>query len=149
MNNLLSVVAPLINSKTAKITLDISAASTEGELMVIVKPMTGPVSEKAPEELRTLCAALAQPIKVVGEPDAIEQALAQVVQEQAGKRSQWANRAAELDAAIAAGASKDAKKTPGKTARATETSGPIETEHSKASAESEDSESAPNFGSLV
>ena len=57
--SLLNAVTPILNSKTAKITMDISAASTEGELMVVVKPLVGPVSDKAPEELRLLSAALA------------------------------------------------------------------------------------------
>lgn len=121
MNNasLLNAVTPIMNSKTAKITMDISAANTEGELMVVVKPMVGPVSDKAPEELRMLSAALAQPIKVVGEPEAIEEKLASMVNEQAGKRTQWANRAAELEAAISAAAAKDAKKAPAKPAAKT------------------------------
>ena len=113
MNSLLNAVSPIINSKTAKVTLDISAASTEGELMVIVKPVVGPVSDKAPEELKMLSAALAQPIKVVGEAQDIEDKLAEIIGEQAGKRNQWANRAAELDASIAAAAASDAKKDAG------------------------------------
>lgn len=111
MKSLLDAVSPIINSKTAKVTLDISAASTEGELMVIVKPIVGPVSDKASEELKLLSAALAQPLKIVGEPQEIEAKLAQLVQEQTGKRNQWANRAAQLDAAISAAAASDSKKT--------------------------------------
>lgn len=130
--SLLNAVTPILNSKTAKITMDISAASTEGELMVVVKPLVGPVSDKAPEELRLLSAALAQPIKVVGEPDAIEEKLANMVEEQAGKRNGWANRAAALDAAISAAAAKDAKKAPKKateqtTVTASDSPGPVNT----------------------
>ncbi|ARM86156.1 hypothetical protein [Marinobacter salarius] len=109
-STLLEAVSPILNAKTAKITMDISAASTEGELQVVIKPVIGPVSDKAPEELKALCGALGQHIKVVGEPEAIEKLLADRVNEQAPKRNQWANRAAELDAAIAGAAAKDASK---------------------------------------
>lgn len=107
-NTLLDIVTPIINSRTAKITMDISAASTEGELQVVIKPVVGPISDKAPEELKVLCGALGQHIKVVGEPQDIEKLLVDRVNEQAPKRNQWANRAAELDATIAAAAAKDA-----------------------------------------
>ena len=127
-STLLQAVSPILNAKTAKITLDISAASTEGELQVVVKPVIGPVSPKAPEELKVLCAALAKHIKVVGEPEGIEKLLAERVNEQAPKRNQWANRAAEMDAAIAAAAAKDAggsKKTAPKTEAPKTESGPL------------------------
>ncbi|OLF82056.1 hypothetical protein AWH63_10985 [Marinobacter sp. C18] len=119
MSTLLDVVSPIINSKTARVSLDISAADTEGELQVVVKPIVGAVSDKASEELKMLSAALAQPIKVVGEPDEIEKKLAEMVNEQSGKRNQWANRAAELDASIAAAAASDSKKNGSKPAAST------------------------------
>jgi len=143
MNTLLDIVSPIINSKTAKVTLDISAASTEGELMVIVKPIVGPLSDKAPEELKILSAALAQPIKVVGEPQEIEEKLAELVNQQSGKRNQWANRAAELDAAIAAAATSDSKKVSAKSATAAKpatSSGPVENVNTEETAEFADDE---------
>ncbi|ONF42521.1 hypothetical protein BTO32_15020 [Marinobacter lutaoensis] len=145
-STLLELVTPILNSKTAKVTMDISAGPTDDELQVVVKPVIGPVSDKAPEELKVLCAALGQHIKVTGEPGDIERLLAERVNEQAGKRHQWANRAAQLDAAIAAAAAKDAngsKKTTSTTStKKTETSGAlVETDTEDSPNENE----APSF----
>ncbi len=118
MNTLLNALTPILNTPNAKVSMDITPAATPGELQVIVRPFVGPVSDKATEELRQLKAALAQPIKVVGTPEDIEAALAQAVEEQAPKRNTWANRAAELDAAIAAAAASDIKKKKTKSAPA-------------------------------
>lgn len=110
--SLLNAITPIINSKTAKVTLEVSAnPNAEGQLVVIARPITGPVSEKAPEQLKKLCAALATPIKVIGTPQDIEQALAEAVAEQTDTRTSWANRAAALEAQIAEGAQADQKKT--------------------------------------
>jgi PRTRC genetic system protein E len=108
--NLLNAISPIINSKTAKVTLEVSAnPKAEGQLVVLARPVTGPVSDKAPEELKQLCAALATPIKVIGTPEDIEQALAAAVAEQTEARNSWASRAASLEAQIAAGAQADQK----------------------------------------
>lgn len=134
--NLLTAITPIINSKTAKVTLDITAnPKGEGQLIVIARPVTGPVSDKAQEELKQLVAALAMPIKVIGTPDEIEQALANAVNEQASTRSSWASRAATLDAQIAAGAQADQKKAPQKTTGQTATVSPAQTTTQKAAEE--------------
>lgn len=108
--SLLNAVLPILNTKTAKVVLEVSAnPNVEGELVVIAKPLVGPVSDKAPNELKQLCAALATPLKAIGTPETIEAELYAVVGEQAAHRTGWANRAAELDALIAQAATKDSK----------------------------------------
>jgi|AntRauTorcE11897_2_1112592.scaffolds.fasta_scaffold32751_2 hypothetical protein len=117
--SLIEALKPIIGSKTAKVALEVSAnPKVEGEMVVVARPMVGPVANNASEELKQLCAALATPIKVIGMPDVIEKELAAAVSEQASHRNSWDARAAELDALIASGAKADAKKTGGK---ATET----------------------------
>lgn len=137
MTTLLNALAPMMTAQNTKLTLDVTNAATPGELQVIVRPLVGPVSDKASEELRQLKAALAQPIKVVGTPEDIEATLAQAIQEQAPKRAVWANRAAELDAAIAAAAAKDikaskSKATASKTTASTTATQPANSEPSAA-----------------
>ena len=113
--NLINAIRPIIGSKTAKVALEVSAnPKVEGEMVVVARPVVGPVANNASEELKQLCAALATPIKVIGTPDVIEKELAAAVSEQAGHRSSWDARAAELDALIASGAKADAKKSGGK-----------------------------------
>lgn len=115
--NLINAIRPIIGSKTAKVALEVSAnPKVEGEMVVVARPVVGPVANNASEELKQLCAALATPIKVIGTPDVIEKELAAAVSEQAGHRSSWDARAAELDALIASGAKADAKKSGGKAA---------------------------------
>lgn len=151
MNTLLNALTPILNTPNTKVSMDITPAATPGELQVIVRPFVGPVSEKATEELRQLKAALAQPIKVVGTPEDIEAALAQAVEEQAPKRNAWANRAAELDAAIAAAAASDIKnkktsKPKGNTANTTEQPKAETINTEELSPEKPEDESAATFG---
>lgn len=109
--SLISAVRSIIGTKTAKVVLEVSAnPKVEGEMVVVVRPLVGPVADNASEELKQLCAALATPIKIIGTPDVIEQEFAAAVSEQADHRSSWDSRAAELEAMIAAGARTDAKK---------------------------------------
>ncbi|KXS55277.1 MAG: hypothetical protein AWU57_376 [Marinobacter sp. T13-3] len=106
--SLINAVKPLLNSKTATVTLDISAnPKAEGELVVVAKPVVGPIPNNAPEELKALCGALSTYLKAIGTPETIEAELYAVVNEQVGHRSDWASRAAALEANIAAGAKKD------------------------------------------
>lgn len=115
--SLINAIRPIIGSKTAKVALEVSAnPKVEGEMVVVARPVVGPVANNASEELKQLCAALATPIKVIGTPDVIEKELAAAVSEQAGHRNSWDARAAELDALIASGAKADAKKSGGKAA---------------------------------
>ena len=106
--SLIDAVKPIITSKTASVHLEISG-TTDGRMAVIAKPVVGPVAQTAPQELHSLCAALATPIKVVGDPQEIEQALTDAITEQEPHRQSWAERASELEAQIAAAAEKDAK----------------------------------------
>jgi PRTRC genetic system protein E len=145
---LLNAISPIINSKTAKVTLEVSAnPKAEGQLVVMARPVTGPVSEKAPEELKQLCAALATPIKVIGTAEDIEKALADAVAEQADTRNSWASRAASLEAQIAAGAQADQKGSGKATTAAPAKPTPAQTAASEVAAETktEDDE----FGELV
>lgn len=113
--SLINAVRPIIGSKTAKVTLEVSAnPKVEGEMVVVARPVVGPVAGNASEELKQLCAALATPIKVIGTPDVIEKEFVAAVSEQAGHRSSWEARAAELEARISSGAKADAKKSGGK-----------------------------------
>jgi len=126
-------ITPIINSKTAKVTLDITAnPKAEGQLIVVARPVAGPVSDKAPEELKQLVAALSTPIKVIGTPDDIEQAFADAVNEQASTRTSWASRAASLESQIATGAQADQKKAPQKATGQTATASPAQTTAQKA-----------------
>ena len=146
--SLLNAISPIINSKTAKVTLEVSAnPKAEGQLVVLARPVTGPVSEKAPEELKKLCAALATPIKVIGTAEDIEQALADAVAEQADTRNSWASRAASLEAQIAAAAQADQKSSSKATTAAPAKPTPAQTAASEVAAETktEDDE----FGELV
>lgn len=104
--SLINAVSPIITSKTASVHLEISGTS-DGRMNVIAKPVVGPVAQTAPQELHALCAALATPIKVVGDPQEVEQALANAITEQAPHRQSWAERASELEAQIAEAAKKD------------------------------------------
>lgn len=118
--SLINAVRPILGSKTGKVTLDISAnPKAEGELVVVARPVVGPVANNASEELKQLCAALATPIKIIGTPDVIEKEFADVIAEQASYRSSWDARAAQLEAQIAAGAKADATKSGGKASGAT------------------------------
>ncbi|WP_273208680.1 hypothetical protein [Marinobacter subterrani] len=111
--SLLNAVKPILNSKTAKVVLEVSAnPNSDDELVVVAKPVVGPVSNKATDELHKLCAALATPLKAIGTPETIEAELYAVVNEQAAHRQGWASRAAELDALIAQAAQKDIKTKP-------------------------------------
>ena len=113
--SLIEALKPIIGSKTAKVTLEVSAnPKVKGEMVVVARPVVGPVANNASEELKQLCAALATPIKVIGMSDVIEKELAAAVSEQAGHRSSWDARAAELEAKISSGAKADAKKSGGK-----------------------------------
>jgi len=99
---------------------------------VVARPVAGPVSDKAPEELKQLVAALSTPIKVIGTPDDIEQAFADAVNEQASTRTSWASRAASLESQIATGAQADQKKAPQKATGQTATASPAQTTAQKA-----------------
>lgn len=134
--NLLTAITPIINSKTAKVTLDITASpKAEGQLIVVARPVAGPVSDKAPEELKQLVAALSTPIKVIGTPDDIEQAFADAVNEQASTRTSWASRAASLESQIATSAQADQKKTQQKATGQTAAASPAQTNTQKAAEE--------------
>lgn len=112
--SLLNAILPILNSRTAKVVFEISAnANVAGEIVVVTKPIVGPVSDTASHELKQLCAALSTPLKAIGTPETIEAELYAVVAEQAPQRNSWANRATELDAMIADAAKKDG---PAKTA---------------------------------
>lgn len=114
MNTLLNALRPIMNTKTAKIVLEVAAhPKDENQMVVLARPVVGQVSNKAPQELQVLCANLATPIKVMGTPEDIEAALTNAVTEQASHRTTWGNRAAEIEAQIQAAAQADAK---GKTA---------------------------------
>jgi PRTRC genetic system protein E len=116
MNQLLNALRPIMNTKTAKISLEVSRHPTlDDQMVVIAKPIVGQISSKAPQELQVLCAHLATPIKVVGKPEDIEAALAKAVTEQADHRTTWGNRASEIEAQIQAAAQADAKKSTPKT----------------------------------
>ena len=136
--SLLSAIKPIINSKTAKVQLEISG-TTDGRMSVVTKPIVGPVAQTAPQELHALMAALATPIKVVGEPDEVEVALANAINEQTAHRDSWAARASELEASIQAAAQKDAKakSTPKASPTAKKKSDTAETAKPEVAAESE------------
>jgi len=109
--SLLNAIKPILNSKTAKVGLEISAhPKNEGELVVVVKPVMGPVADNAPNELKQLVAALSSYLKAVGTPETIESELYAVVAEQAPQRNKWADRAAEMEAMIAQAAIADSSK---------------------------------------
>lgn len=143
--SLIEALKPIIGSKTAKVALEVSAnPKVEGEMVVVARPVVGPVANTASEELKQLCAALATPIKVIGTPDVIEKELAAAVSEQAGHRSSWDARAAELDALIANGAKADAKKSGGKVGEKKESTAAASEPKSEApKPEPEKAESAP------
>lgn len=114
MNTLLNALRPIMNTKTAKIVLEVSGhPKDDSQMVIIAKPVVGPISAKAPHELQVLCAHLATPIKVVGTPEDIEDTLTKAINEQASHRTTWANRAAEMEAQIQTAAQTDSK---GKTA---------------------------------
>lgn len=134
--SLLNAVKPILNSRTAKVVLEVSAnPKADDELVVVAKPVIGPVSDKATNELKQLCAALATPLKAIGTPETIEAELYAVVNEQAAHRNGWASRAAELDALIAQAAQKDSKTT----------AKPAKTD-AKANTDSKEDESLPIAG---
>lgn len=101
MNTLLNALRPIMNSRTAKVALEVSAHPTDPEQMVVIaKPVVGQVSAKAPQELQLLCAHLATPIKIIGKPEDIESALAETVSQQEAHRTSWAERAAQIEAEL-------------------------------------------------
>lgn len=113
--SIIEAVRPLIGSKTASVKLEVKAnPAQEGEMVVTIHPVTGPVLDKASEEMKQLCAALAQPMKAFGTPETIEREVAAVVTNAQGYRGNWETRAAELDAAIHEAREKDAKSNSGK-----------------------------------
>lgn len=126
--SLLNAITPILNSKTAKVTLEISAnTKVAGELVVIARPIVGPVSDQASNELKQLCAALATPLKAIGTPETIEAELYAVVNEQAAHRTSWASRAAEMESMIQQAAQKDTKAAGAKPAKPESKSEPEET----------------------
>jgi len=138
--SLVTAIKPIINSKTAKVQLEVSG-TTDGRMAVVAKPVVGAVAQTAPQELHALCAALATPIKVVGDPDDIEQALIDAITEQNPTRTSWATRAAELEAQIQAAAEKDAK---GKKSTGKATSHQTKAADSKAEGKTEAKAAAKN-----
>lgn len=145
--NLIESVRPIIGSKTAKVVLEVSAnPKVAGEMVVVVRPLVGPVAETASEELKQLMAALATPIKIIGTPEVIERDLAAAVSEQAGHRSSWSDRAAALNAMIAGGASSDAKKSGSGTPKTASPAKPeAQKQESTASAENATAASSTRF----
>lgn len=118
--SLINAVKPILNSKVAKVVLEVSAnPKAEDEVVVIAKPMVGPIAESAPEELKKLVGALSTYIKAVGTPDTIEAELYAVVNEQITHRDDWASRAATLEADIAQAAKKTATQKPAASKAAT------------------------------
>ena len=116
--SLITALSPLLNAKTAKVALEVSAHPTKDDHMVVVaKPIVGVVPNNASAELQLIVAGLATGIKVVATADTIEAELAAAITEQAPQRSEWAQRAAEITAAADA-ASTAAKKSAASTKKA-------------------------------
>lgn len=127
--SLINAIRPILGSKTAKVELEVSAnPKVAGEMVVVARPIVGPVADNASEELKQLCNALSTGIKAIGTPETIERELAAAVTEQAPYRSSWDSRAAMLEARIAAGAQADAtaaSKTPSTAQASTAASAPV------------------------
>ena len=130
--SLIEAVKPILGSKTTRITLDVSAnPRADNEIVVVVKPVVAPVPSNATEELKQLCAALATPIKIIGTPDTVEAEFAAAVAQQAPDRQSWDERAAALEAQIAAGAKADAKKSAAPAKKPTSPGNPVNQEPAK------------------
>jgi len=107
--SLITALTPLLNAKTAKVVLEVSAhPSKDDHLVVVAKPVVGPVPNNASEELKLIIAGLATGIKVVATAEAVEAELVAAITEQAPQRSEWAQRAAQITAAADAAAKKGA-----------------------------------------
>ena len=116
--NLIEALKPLLNAKTAKVALEVSAHPTKDDYMVVVaKPVVGPVSNTASEEMKLIVAGLATGIKIVAKTEAIEEELVAAVTEQAPQRNEWATRAAAITEAADTAAKKSAAAKKDKTAK--------------------------------
>lgn len=94
-------VQPILNSKTAKVVMEISANSANPEEMVVVlKPVSGPIPDNAPEALKQLVAALSTPLKVIAKPECIEAEVEAQILQRRPHITSWAERAALLEAKI-------------------------------------------------
>lgn len=149
--SLFNALSPLLNAKTAKVALEVSAhPSKEQHMVVVARPVMGPVPANACEELKQLCAALATPVKVIGTADEIETTLREVIGQQQDHRQDWAARVASLEAMIAQGQEKDAKgqssakakSKPASETQKTQTSSPKAPEPSKTVAGAEHAQAA-------
>lgn len=125
---LLTALAPMLQKAGTQLTLSVTA-NDDQTLTVIITPLSGPVPENASDALKKLKAAFATPIRATGTAEEIETLLVNHINEQAPQRNAWANRAAAMEAEIAAAStatpnkkasSKPASKAPTATAPAQE-----------------------------
>lgn len=114
---MLTILRPLLNSKTATVNFTINKLEN-GEFHLVVNPVCS-IDDHEDSELQALKAALSLPILVTGKMDDLEPKLAEYVKQQLPHRCSWEEQIKDVQAALqAAKASKtnktsDAKATKG------------------------------------
>lgn len=127
---LLTALTPMLEKAGTQLNLSITA-NADHTLTVVITPLVGPVPNNASEALKKLKAAFSTPIRITGNADEIEILLAEHINEQAPQRNAWANRAAAMEAEIAAASTatpKAASKPAAKTAAPAPSTSPAPTE---------------------